>query len=105
LTKARFLLGARVDLLDATEHYSGISRSLGADFVNEVVRNLGLLADFPEASPIVRGDVRKKVMRRFPYNLLYFIEKDAPVIVAIMQHRRRPDYWHSRIASQRNDIT
>ncbi len=90
MTEARFLRGARVDLLDAVEHYPGISRSLGADFLTEVVRNLDLVAEFPQASPIVRGEVRKKVMRKLPFSLLYFIENDAPVVAAIMQHRRRP---------------
>jgi plasmid stabilization system protein ParE len=97
LTIPRFLPGARVDFLDAIDHYVGGSRTLAADFLDEVVRNLDLVTEFPEASPIARGEVRKKVMRRFPYSLLYLVDGGVPVVVAVMHHHRRPDYWHHRV--------
>ena len=96
MKEPRFLAGARADLLDALDHYGGRTSGLARDFLNEIKRNLDLIGAFPLASPISRGEVRKKFMRRFPYSILYFMDDDRPVIVAFMHHRRRPDYWHHR---------
>jgi hypothetical protein len=37
------------------------------------------------------------VLRRFPFSILYIVEDDRVIVVAIMHHHRRPDYWHARI--------
>ncbi len=34
-------------------------------------------------------------MRRFPYGLIYRIQSDRVVIVAVMHLKRRPFYWRS----------
>ena len=33
----------------------------------------------------------------FPYNVLYSIERDLIVIVAVAHQKRRPTYWRTRI--------
>ncbi len=96
MNEPRFLSGARVDLFDALDHYRGQSGPLAFDFLKELKRNLELIVSFPMASPVARGEVRKKVMRRFPYSILFFMDGERPIIVAVMHHSRRPDYWHHR---------
>ncbi len=41
--------------------------------------------------------VRRKVLARFPYSLLYLEGPDYIRIVAVMHHRRRPGYWVERL--------
>jgi hypothetical protein len=36
-------------------------------------------------------------MRRFPYGLLYTVEKDVVIIAAVMDLRRHPDTWKKRL--------
>ena len=44
----------------------------------------------------MRGDVRRRLIRRFPLGVLYRIDPDEIVILAVMHLSRRPDYWHGR---------
>jgi toxin ParE1/3/4 len=57
------------------------------------------LCELPEAWPLWPGrvDVRRRVLRRVPNSILYLVEADAIVIVAVAHHRRRPGYWLSRL--------
>jgi plasmid stabilization system protein ParE len=92
-----FLPGARADLLEGIRYYHGQSPRVAQDFVAEVRRAVRFVAENPEASPRLRGDVRKKVLLKFPYSILYAAEARHALIVAVASHSRRPDYWHGRI--------
>jgi hypothetical protein len=45
---------------------------------------------------VLRGEVRRRLLRRFPYALLYKIKPDSIRILAVMNLRRRPSYWLGR---------
>ena len=45
------------------------------------------------------GDIRRFVLNRFPYKLLYAIEGEVVVIVAVMHQHRHPEYWIERPSS------
>jgi mRNA-degrading endonuclease RelE of RelBE toxin-antitoxin system len=45
--------------------------------------------------------VRKARLRTFKYNVIYVIDDTEVVIVAVAHYRRRPGYWHSRLATLR----
>ncbi|HSL96708.1 MAG TPA: type II toxin-antitoxin system RelE/ParE family toxin, partial [Thermoleophilia bacterium] len=51
---------------------------------------------FPDAAPLVRGQVRKQAMAAFPYSVVYTLIDDAVVVLAIAHHARRPFYWIAR---------
>jgi len=44
----------------------------------------------------LRGGFRRRLLRRFPYGILYKEEESQIVIVAVMHLRRRPGYWRNR---------
>ncbi len=54
------------------------------------------ISENPERWPIVRGHVRRRLVHRFPYALLYRVDSDEVVIQATMHLYRRPDYWTDR---------
>ena len=97
MSKLAFLAAASTDLNQAISFYRQRSPVVARDFFNEVQRASTLLLDFPQACPILREDVRKKVLRRFPFSILYMAEDDRVIVVAIMHQHRRPDYWYARI--------
>ena len=97
MSKLIFLSAANSDLQQAINFYRQRSLVVARDFLDEVQRASTLLLDFPHACPIVRGEIRQKVLRRFPFSILYLIEDDLLVVVAVMHHHRRPDYWNARI--------
>jgi plasmid stabilization system protein ParE len=42
-------------------------------------------------------DIRRRLIGRFPYAILYSDEGQTVYILAVMHLRRDPDYWKSRL--------
>ena len=57
---------------------------------------LAAAARAPEMYPAVEADVRRVVLRRFPYQVLFYPEGDDLVVLACYHHRRDPQGWRSR---------
>lgn len=57
---------------------------------------LAAVARAPESYPVVGADVRRALVRRFPYQLLFYREGDELVVLACYHHRRDPQGWRSR---------
>ena len=89
--------GADAELAEAVRYYEEEEEGLGARFEAEIVRCARLIQRAPEAAPVVRPKgLRRKVLQRFPYSLIYAVEPDRIRIVAIAHQRRRPGYWSHR---------
>jgi len=43
--------------------------------------------------PIVEDELRRHLVRKFPFGILYRIEPEKIVIIAVAHLRRRPGYW------------
>ncbi len=87
---------ARTELMDALVYYEAERPGVGLAFLDEISRCLKSVTEFPEAAPIVRGAIRKKLLRKFPYALLYSIKPWGIRILAVMNLKRRPFYWAGR---------
>ena len=92
----RFHPDAEAELIAAGEFYETYASGLGLDFVAEVRRAARTLAAHPRIGHRFSKRLRRLLVRRFPYGLLYRVEKDAIFIVAVMHLRRRPGYWKGR---------
>jgi toxin ParE1/3/4 len=88
-------LGSR-ELLDARDYYDNLVYRLGEKFVIEVERCLNIIKTNPLAYPVVKQNVRKAVVIKFPYSILYRVEKDNIYILAVMHQKRKPKYWVER---------
>jgi toxin ParE1/3/4 len=84
------------ELNEAAQYYELETPGLGKTFVNEVERCLRSVSQHPEAGPAVHGLVRRRLLRRFPYALLYSIKVDGIRVLAVMNLKRRPTYWVGR---------
>ncbi len=87
---------AEYELSEAAQYYDLEEPGLGAAFLEEVDRCLQSIQAAPEAGAILRGTVRRRLLRRFPYALLYKIKPSGIRILAVMNLRRRPTYWVGR---------
>ena len=87
---------AKVELNEAAQYYDRDSPGLGAAFVAEVEGCTAAILEHPEASPIVTGAIRRRLLRRFPYGLLYRVRPEQVRILAVMNLKRRPGYWVGR---------
>lgn len=93
----RFLSPAQQDLAEAVEYYEKASPGLGLEFLDEVERTVSRILLNPEAWTAVGEHHRRCRARRFPYGLLYTVERDVVVITAVMDLRRNPDTWKKRL--------
>ncbi|MBU0500089.1 MAG: type II toxin-antitoxin system RelE/ParE family toxin [Gammaproteobacteria bacterium] len=88
-----FSVVARQELEDAIRFYDLEFLGLGKRFKREVGKAAKRISDYPEAWSIERGSVRKCLLHKFPFKLLYSIEVDHIFIIAVAHQHRRPDYW------------
>jgi hypothetical protein len=87
---------AEHELNEAAQYYDLEEPGLGSSFLEEVDRCLQSIQAHPEAGPILGGSVRRRLLRRFPYALLYKIKPSGIRILAVMNLKRRPMYWVGR---------
>lgn len=70
-----FQEAAELELTDAAAFHERECQGLGATFLDEVQVALTTIAQFPEGSPLLRGRIRRKVLLRFPYTLMYSLRE------------------------------
>ncbi len=85
------------ELSEATLYYAAKNTVLGLAFYAEIERALRRILENPRLFAVVEEDVRGCRTRRFPYKILYTIEQDYMLIVAVMHCSRKPLYWMSRV--------
>jgi len=87
---------AERELNEAAQYYELERPGLGSAFLSEVQRCLRAISENPEAGRALVGKVRRRLLRRFPYGLLYTLKPDAIRVLAVMNLKRRPAYWIGR---------
>jgi hypothetical protein len=45
---------------------------------------------------LLEGEVRRVLVRRFPYGVLYSEDAEGILVVAVMHLHRDPEYWKDR---------
>ena len=69
---------------------------LGDRFIAEVEQIVEVLCDQPNIGQSVGEELRRIILARFPYSLIYSIESERIWVIAVAHHRRRPGYWQER---------
>ena len=85
------------ELLEVRDYYELQSVGLGADFVDEFERQVLKIAAMPERWMVVRGDLRRSLMKRFPYVIYFRLPQPDVVRVTVVKHEKRhPAYGMRR---------
>lgn len=93
----RFLSPAEDEMTEAALFYESTSVGLGNDLLDDVQRAIDRLCEYPYSGELVDTNLRRTLLRHFPFNLIYAIERQSIVIVAVAHHGRAPGYWRSRV--------
>jgi toxin ParE1/3/4 len=88
---------AEEELIASAVFYETRSNGLGHKFLNEITRSLDLISSSPGTWPVFSDDIRRFLLQRFPFGLLYEIHDDYIYIIAVMHLHREPLYWKSRL--------
>jgi len=87
---------AEAEFNKAIEYYEHHELGLGYDFSIEVRAAIQNIVSYPFAWPILELDIRRCLVNRFPYGVVYGIKEDSVFILAVMHLRRNPDSWKKR---------
>lgn len=94
--QVKFVTVAEVELDEATLYYEKKAPGLGTQFRDQVENSARQIGRFPLLYAEIRPSVRRYVLRRFPYSLVYSLEADYVLVIAVAHHKRRTQYWMSR---------
>ena len=92
----RFLSVAEEEMSEAALFYEAASPGFGERFLADVQHTVDQLRRHPEVGVDVAAGLRRMLLHRFPFSLIYSVEADGILIVSVAHHRRRPGYWRSR---------
>ncbi len=84
---------AELEIIDAVSFFESDQSPLGSALIDEIERAVDQILLFPASCPLVNRTVRRKVLRRFPYDIMYSIKPEKIRILAFASQRRRPFYW------------
>ncbi|HWD92850.1 MAG TPA: type II toxin-antitoxin system RelE/ParE family toxin [Verrucomicrobiae bacterium] len=82
---------------EAAKFYRARGRNLAIRFSREIQKTIARLVAHPDRWRILEHDIHRCLVNVFPYSVLYTIEPDYVLIVAIMHNKRQPGYWRSRL--------
>ena len=92
-----FRQAAKSEFEDAAAWYDERRPGLGEEFIFEIEEAVTKAAAAPQRYPVVFGDVRRTVARRFPFSVYFRVRKDALVVLAVFHGRRDPAVWQRRV--------
>ena len=87
---------AKREFDDAISWYEDRREGLGRDFSVAVERLLEKIALSPNQFAYVRGNIRRAVLKRFPYSIHFVVEDNRILVLAIFHARRDPDHLEDR---------
>jgi len=87
---------ARQDLEAAASWYEDRREALGSEFIDEFLLCVDRIEGNPDSYPLVDAEVRRALLRRFPYAIYYSVEPTHIQILGILHCNQHPDSWRSR---------
>ncbi len=89
---------AEMEFREALGRYAAISEGLARRSYTEIERLSAEVSETPNRYPFVRRPVRRHFGKVFPYALIYAVQADAVIVLAVAHFRRRPGYWRGRLS-------
>jgi plasmid stabilization system protein ParE len=88
---------ALAEYQDAARYYADCQDGLELRFMDCVESAIRKVVATPERGRKFEGEVRRFLTQVFPYAVLYTIEPDYVLIIAVMHCHREPGYWKARL--------
>ena len=93
----RFLQPAEEEMIEAAQFYEAAASGLGRDFLDDLQHGINHLHQHPNLGHSVAHSLRRLLLHRFPFSLIYSVDIEGVLIVAVAHHGRRPGYWKNRV--------
>lgn len=93
----KILSKAHQELIEIIQYYEQKHFDLGKKFLFEYDFSVNKIQRFPYSFPKEYRNIRRCVVRQFPYVVFYIVRDYFILIIAIGHMRRRPLYWKVRV--------
>ncbi|MDP2644419.1 MAG: type II toxin-antitoxin system RelE/ParE family toxin [Desulfobacterales bacterium] len=90
---------AENDLKAAFSWYEDKRLGLGYDFLLQVDAGIRFIERNPEVYSSGYKGIRKHIIKRFPYKIIYLVEEAKVIVLAVIHGKRIPDLIKKRIDS------
>jgi plasmid stabilization system protein ParE len=87
---------ALTEYAEAVQYYTEQRIEVAQAFINSIEDTVYRIREAPTRYAAIYDDVRRCMAKKFPYGILYTIEQDYILILAVMHCSREPGYWKSR---------
>lgn len=91
---------AGYELASVVDYYNAVQENLGYEFLDEFKRSVQRIMRFPLAWPLFSPRLRRCLVNRFPYGVVYNKKHDVLLIVSILNLHSEPEKW-KRILEKR----
>jgi len=88
---------AKHEFAEAARFYHWEQPGLEEDFIEEVGRAVTRIIETPDLHREFEPPFRKAKTDRFPYQIVFVIDGEKVLVVAVMLQSRRPGYWKERL--------
>jgi plasmid stabilization system protein ParE len=96
VTRVDFHPEATDEASAAAAWYAEQSSRAADAFMRELDDAVLAVSESAEAWPQYLHATRRFLLRRFPFMLIYRVDADRALVVAVAHAHRRPGYWRSR---------
>ncbi len=101
--KVRFLKPAQSEVDDVVAWYESQLQGLGTRFLDDLDRIIRRIVAYPLSCMEIEQGLRRCLLPRFPYGIIYGIDSDTVIIVAVAHLHRKPRYWVDRLLIQKTE--
>lgn len=88
---------ADLEINEAAEWYEARGQGLAVEFLRVLDACIESIRREPLLYPVVHGEARRAVLRRFPYSVIYAVREEEIVVIACFHGRRDPKRWQDRL--------
>ena len=76
--------------------YQNQALGLGDDFLTELEIAYQAIVELPDTWPKFQNDLRRFLLSKFPFSVIYQTKQKVIYILAVMHNSRKPGYWNER---------
>jgi plasmid stabilization system protein ParE len=92
--------GAQAEVDRVRDDYEDQRAGLGDRFFDEVVASFRAIEAMPLRFPEVEPDVRRALMRRFPYAVYFYVDANLVAVLTLVHQKRDRRVWRARVAEE-----
>ena len=87
----------QLEVQETFHHYQDLNEGLGFEFIRSMDATLQFIKRNPFSYQKIYGEIRRVLLRKFPYALFYLVEENQIVILACLHQKRSEIDWLRRV--------